>query len=260
MGRLIITCLLVSVSCFGSTQGKVPVSDPVALGYAAQSIAAMSGSTAIGDVTLTGTIAAAPGSTSETGTATLLALGTAESRMDLVLSGGTQTEIRDAQTGTTLGEWVKPNGSTGLFAFHNCQTDAAWFFPVLGSLAVGSNVVLSYVGQETRNGESVQHIQSYIYQSLQPTSAPSTQQLSTMDFYLDATTLLPTAITYNAHPDNDETTNLLVEVDFSDFQSMSGVMVPTRIQRFQQGDLMVDVTVSGASFNTGLSLSIFAIN
>ena len=65
---------------------------------------------------------------------------------------------------------------------------------------------------------------------------------------------------FNAHPDSDASTNLTFEIDFTNYQSMSGVMVPMRIQRFQQGSLMVDLVLSGASFNTGLSLSAFSIN
>jgi hypothetical protein len=168
---------------------------------------------------------------------------------------GTWTEIRDASTGVALGEWIAPSGASGLFAFQNCATDAVWFFPVLGSLAAGPNVVLNYIGQETRNGEAVQHIQSYIYQS-----NPITQQWSTMDFYLDATTVLPAAITFDSHPDNNASTNLLIEVDFSNYQSLSSVFVPTHIQRSLQGNLLVDIRISGASFNTGLPLSDFAIN
>jgi hypothetical protein len=89
---------------------------------------------------------------------------------------------------------------------------------------------------------------------------PTPQQLSTMDFYLDANTLLPVAVTFNAHPDNGASTNLLVEVDFSNYQTVSGVVVPMHIQKYQQGNLMVDVVVTGASFNTGLLLSIFTIS
>jgi hypothetical protein len=218
----------------------------------------MIGSTTISDVTLTGTVT---WNGTDTGNATLRALGTGESRMDLALSNGTRTEIRDAQTGALLGQWINPNNALGQFAPQNCWTDAVWFFPVLGSLAAGQSVVLTYVGQESRNGETVQHIQSYVYDPNWPSGlTPTDQQLSTMDFYLDATTLLPAAVTFNAHPDNDATTNLLVEVDFSTYQTMSGVVVPTHIQRYQQANLMVDVTVSGASFNTGIPLSVFAVN
>ena len=233
-----------------------PASDPQALAYAAHSIAAVSGSARINDVTLTGSVT---WNGADTGTATLKALGTGESRMDLVLSSGTRTEIRDAQTGAQLGKWINPNDVSGQFASQNCWTDAVWFFPALGSLAAGQNVVLSYIGQESRNGSTVQHIHSYVYQSTQ-SPPPSPQQLNAMDFYLDATTLLPVAATFNAHPDNNAATNLLVEVDFSNYQNINGVMVPMHIQRFSQGSLSVDLTVTGASFNTGLRLSDFTVN
>lgn len=255
MFRTAVIVPLVAIACSAVFAQTQPPSDPQALSYAAQSIAAMVGSVSISDVTLGGTVT---WNGSDTGTAALRALGTRESRTDLSLSNGTRTEIRDAQTGTQQGEWINPNSTSGKFAFQNCQVDAVWFFPVLGSLAAGPKVVLSYIGLETRNGESVEHIQSYVYQP-NPV-APSRQLLSTMDFYLDATTLLPAAMTFNAYPDNNTTANLLVEVDFSNYQSLSGVLIPMHIQKYQQGNLMVDVVVTGASFNSGLSLSIFAIN
>jgi hypothetical protein len=257
MFRAAVVIVLIAIACSAVFAQTQPPSDPQALSYAAQSIAAMVGIVSISDVTLSGTVT---WNGSDTGTAIFRALGTSESRMDLSLSSGTRTEIRDAQTGTQLGEWINPNNASGKFAFQNCQVDTVWFFPVLGSLAVGPKVVLSYIGPETRNGESVQHIQSYMYQPSPTALAPSRQSLSTMDFYLDATTLLPAAVTFNAHPDNNTTANLLVEVDFSNYQSLSGVLVPMHIQKYQQGNLMVDVVVTGASFNSGLSLSIFAVN
>ena len=232
-----------------------PQSDPKAVSLASQSIARLTGGTPISDVTLTGTVTWSGGTNPKTGTATLLASGMGESLMSFSFPNGTWTEIRDASTGVALGQWIAPNGKSGQFASQNCTTDAVWFFPVLGSLAGGSNIVLSYVGPETRNSEGVQHIQSYIYQL-----NPTTQQLSMMDLYLDSTTFLPVALTFNAHPDNTATTNLLIEVDFSNYQGMNDVMVPSHIQRFLQGNLLVDLTISGASFNTGLPLSNFAIN
>jgi hypothetical protein len=235
-----------------------PASDPRAVALAAQSIAELTGGTKIADVTLTGSVT---WNGSDSGTATLWALGTAESRADFAITGGTRTEIRDAQTGVLLGQWIAPNGLTGKFATHNCWTDAVWFFPALSSLAAGPGVVLSYIGQESRNGGSVQHIRSYTYSSNQA-FAPSSifQQFSTIDFYLDATTLLPTAVTFNVHPDGNAGVNLLAEVDFSNYQNVNGIIVPMHIQKFQQGNLMADIALSGASFNTGLTLSIFTVN
>jgi len=259
MRQSLIFALILTVSSLALAQGQ-PASDPQALAFAAQSIAAITGGSSVNDVTLTAN-AAWTGSDTETGNATLKALGTGESRVDLVLSGGTRTEIRDASTGFAQGKWTAQDGSSGPFESHNCFTDAVWFFPTLTSLSAGANVVLSYIGPETRNGTEVQHLQSYIYQPSQNAGGdPSPQQLSTMDFYLDASTLLPVAITYNMHPDEDANANILVEIDYSHYQMLGGVSVPLRIQRYSQGTLLLDLTVTSAEFNIGLALSTFAIN
>jgi hypothetical protein len=250
----------IGLACSVSAQNQPP-SNPKAVAFAAQSIAALTGGAAIRDVTLTGTANWMGDATSESGTATLLALGSGESKMTLVLGDGTRTEIRDASTGVAQGKWIAENGKSGLFASQNTMTDAVWFFPALGSLAAGPNVVLSYIGRETRNGESVQHIRSYIYQSApSPPGAPNSKQLSTIDFYLDATTFLPSASLFQAHPDNDVNANILIEVDYSNYQAISGVNVPTHIQKRSQGALLVDLTISNATFNSGLPLSDFSIN
>jgi hypothetical protein len=260
--RMYRACLIVlyagfiTLSTLLSAQ-SAPTSSPQALAYAAQSVAVLTGGTSISDITLTGNVT---WNGTDTGSASLKALGTGESRIDLALPSGTRTEIRDAETGTAIGQWINPNNTSGALAFQNCQTDAVWFFPALGSLAAGSNVVLSYIGQETRNGTAVQHIQSYVYQPNAMTIGPTQQQLSTMDFYLDATTLLPSAIAFNAHPDNNASANLSVDVVFSNYQNINGVAVPMHIQKYQQGNLLVDVVVTSEAFNTGLSLSSFTIN
>lgn len=259
MARFAVAAPLILLLAVLVSAQNPPQSDPQAVAFASQSIAALTGGNGISDVTLTGTVTW-NGSGSDSGTATLRALGTGESRMDLVLTNGTRTEIRDASTGMPLGQWLA-NGASGLFAPQNCATDAVWFFPALGSLANGPNVVLSYVGQEMRGEVSVQHLQSYIYQSsggVQP--GPTYQQLSTSDFYLDAGTLLPVATVFNAHPDDNANTNLRVEIDFSNYQAVNGFLVPMHIQRFLQGSLTVDLAMSSTVFNAGLPLSVFAIN
>jgi len=254
-------CILLLVSAFPIIllAQSQPASNPQALAFASQSIAALTGGTPINDVTLTGGVTWIAGSDNETGSATLLASGTRESSMSLSLASGARTEVRDAQTGATLGSWTAPSGPSGMFSLFNCQTDAAWFFPVLSSLSAGPNIVLSYVGLETRNGESVQHLRSYVY-SPSSSSALTFQQLSAEDFYLDATTLLPSAVTFFTHPDNNAANNISVEVDFSNYQTVNGAAVPMHVQKYLQGTLQIDLTVSSAAFNTGIALSHFTIN
>lgn len=139
-----VTLVVITLLSCAPAQNQPP-SDPQAVAYAAQSIAALSGGTAISDVTLVGSVTWTGSATSENGTATLLALGSGESSMNLALSSGTRTEIRDSSTGTAKGQWIAESGASGLFASQNTMTDAVWFFPALGSLAAGPNVVFSYL-------------------------------------------------------------------------------------------------------------------
>ena len=86
-----------------------------------------------------------------------------------------------------------------------------------------------------------------------------TQQLSTTEFYLDATSLLPVAITFSVHPDDDAGANIPAEVRFSSYQVTNGVVVPLRVQKYLDGGLVLDIMVSTVSLNSGLADSTFNI-
>jgi hypothetical protein len=261
MARFVAVCVLVSVALtsFASTKKQPPVSDPRAVAFAQQSIAAITGLTTISDVTLTGSATWTAGSDEETGTATFHASGTGESRMDLELSSGTRIEIRDASTGSPLGKWIAPKTS-GNFAFHNCWTDAAWFFPALSSLSqtANPNFIFSYVGQEEHDGVPAQHIRVYQTSPVGLTNSPL-PRLSRLDFYLDATSYLPIAVAFKAHTDRDMNTNIPTEIRFTDYQLVSGVQVPFHLQRILNGTVLIDATVTNAVFNTGLPPSLFNV-
>ena len=249
------------VSSFLLAQQNPPASSLNAATLAAQSVAAMTGGAGVADVTLTGTVTWFAGSDTETGTATLLAKGTGESRMDLNLNSGTRTEIRNASTAIPQGKWLNPNGMTGPFAWHNCWTDSGWFFPVLSSLANFSNssFVFTYVGQETWNGVAAQHLRVYQVAPTATTVAVPIQGLSMMDFYVDPTSLLPLAVDFNTHPDSDTNTNIQMEVRFANYQAVNGVQIPFHIQRLMNGGLALDLLITNATLNTGLTDSQFSL-
>jgi hypothetical protein len=211
----------------------------------------MSGHAAITDVRLTANITWLPGPELEAGSGILLAKGTSSSRIDLTLDGGgKRTEIRNNFRGPH-GKWINPDGKSGDYPLHNCWTDAAWFFPALSSLGnVGDpHFVFSYIGEETWNGLSARHLRVYrLRQGME-----DAQRLSTMDFYLDPSSLLLLGLTYNTHPDKNMNVNLLSEVLFADYKVVDGVQVPFRIEQLRRGALLMDITVSSVSFNTGVS-------
>ena len=78
--------------------------------------------------------------------------------------------------------------------------------------------------------------------------------------YLDSSSLLPVALSFNTHPDNNALLNIRVEVDLSNYQVVKGVQIPFRIQKFLNGSLFLDLTIQSASVNTGLTVAIFSAN
>jgi hypothetical protein len=83
-------------------------------------MSAMTGNTALFGTTITAVVnTTADG---ETGTATLYAKGTNESRADLALSGGNSSEIRNSTPGYPQGQSIAVDGSALTWATHNCWT------------------------------------------------------------------------------------------------------------------------------------------
>jgi hypothetical protein len=242
--------LLLAVGLLVAPTISFAQSDPRALAFAAQSITALTGGTQVNDVTLTGNATMTIGSNVGSGTATFSAKGRYESRIDLNLDNGQRTEIRNSTSGP-LAEWIGSDGNSHLFAQQNCLTDAVWFYPTFSSLASANdpNQTLSYIGLETLNGTSVQHLHSVW----------TGQQLTSMDFYLDATTLLPVATDFSAHPDTDPNTNIAVQILFSSFGNQNGIQIPYHIQEIFNGNLLLDFTATTATVNSGLQDSLFAI-
>jgi len=145
---------------------------------------------------------------------------------------------------------------------NNCYLDADWFFPALSlaALANDSTLMVTLVGQETHAGQQVYHLSLFRNLFGQPPAVMSlAQSVSQMDLYLDATSLLPTALDFNIQPGNSANAPIPVEIRFSAYQSFSGVQAPTRIQKYVQGSLVLDITVTSAMVNSGVADSIFVL-
>jgi hypothetical protein len=240
-----------------------PQSDPQAVSYANQAMTALLNGVVVTDVTLSGNAVWTSGTDSETGTATAYGKTNVESRLDLALSGGNRSELRNSTGGSPQGAWINAGGQSTPSASQNCWTDAVWFFPALTSLsAVNTDptLVMVYVGLETQNGRPVQHLQSYHYIASRLSKVTTfTQQMSTVDYFLDAQTLVPLSITFNAHPDDDATTNIAVEVDYSSYQLVNGILIPFHVTKLWQGNPLLDFRVINVVVNSGLTDSLFSI-
>ncbi|HZQ23304.1 MAG TPA: hypothetical protein VFA89_10930 [Terriglobales bacterium] len=240
----------------------IVMSDPQAIAFAVQATANLTGDNVVSDATLSVSVTSIAGSETLTGTGTMYAKGTLESRVDLSLNGTTTSTIRNLTGLFPQGETIAQDGTVQPAAMHNCWLSPSWFSPVSSFLTATTDptLIFSYVGQETRGTRSVQHLRAYRnFNSPNPHFVAITQAVSTADFYLDAATLLPVAITFNGHPDDDAGTNIPMEVDILAYQSVNGVQMPLHIQQLISDGLALDVVVNSVALNSGLSDSLFAI-
>jgi len=205
-------------------------SSPQALALLQNSLAALTGGQPINDVTLVGTARRIAGSDDESGSATLKALTTGETRIDLVFASGTYTEVRAFPNSGPTGSWVGPDGVIHAISQHNLLTDSGWFFPALTVARMASaGYAVTYVGHETIGAQAVEHL--YVTRQFQATGAPSNwtpdalQRLAAMDMYLDSTSLLPSSISFKVHPDKNDLIDIPVTVRLSDYRSISGVQI-----------------------------------
>ena len=119
--------------------------------------------------------------------------------------------------------------------------------------------VATYVGHETHEGQAVEHVSvSQTFSFPDAPGAPSFAHLTQVDFFLDSTTLRPTAIAFNIHPDNDAGLDIPVEIRFSDYRSVNGAHVPYHVQKFLNNSLVLDFQAQTVTLNSGLSAASFS--
>jgi hypothetical protein len=233
---------------------SVTTNSPHAATVLAQSAKALTGTTAVKDVTLTGTAEWIAGSDDETGTATLKALG-GSYRLDMTFRNGTRSEIVSPFNGEPSGSWTGLDGSSHPMANHNLMSDAGWFPTfTLGNLISSTNTLLNFVGQETRNGLAVIHISTtQQFPTLPAKSAALMQHLTQTDIYLDPVTSLPVSYIFNLHPDNNAALDIPTEIRYSDYQSIGGVQIPLHVQKYINNALTLDLQFQNVSLNTGVT-------
>lgn len=226
-----------------------------------KSLAAMLGNTPLSDITLSGNARSIAGADDEMGGATVKLTSKGQCRIDLNLPSGTRTETRTTTPDGPFGAWSGSDGVSHPVAFHNLQNDCA-YIPALttASLLSSSNIVITYIGQENRDGQPVLHLQSFKqFSSRSATTTKLLQHLTVMDIFLDASSLVPVAVDFNVHPDDDADLDIPIELRYFDYRVVSGVQVPFRVQKYLNNGLILDLQFVSVSINSGISPSTFAV-
>ena len=265
--RFRLLAILIAIffySQVGSTSAQqagtsTPTTQSQAATLLSQSAAALTGRLALQDVTITGSAERIAGGDDDTGSVTYRAIA-GSSRLDLSFASGTASEVRTTTASGVTGSWIGSDGASHPMAGHNVMTDVGWFpaFTVKGILS-SANSMLSYIGLETRGNSSLIHVTSWQQiPSVSVDAAALTQHLSQMDLYLDPATFLPSIVAYNIHPDDNALVDIPIEIHFSDYRSVNGILVPFHVQKFLNNGLYLDFTFQNAVINSGLTASSFA--
>ena len=268
-GPLLLLFLLCSLSA--SAQQPVstaapPTSDPQAVALLQNSLAALTGGLPIADVTMTGTITVNKGSTTESGTVTLIATALGQSQFTVALPSGTWVTTENFAANPRTSSQTGPSGTTQDTAPEDLMAPhPAWFCSALLINAMAQQSYLaSYAGQETNGTSPSRHISIWPQSEGNPSSAAfetAGQQVLTgprpppplypgqEELYLDPSSSLPTALVmrvrgYKAKdnaPDPTKPALIEEEVQFSDYRQVQGRVVAFHLQMSALGISLMDV-------------------
>jgi hypothetical protein len=215
--------------------------------------AAQSGGKAIRSINLSSTAEWTAGSTHENGTAQLRANADGSTTVALSLGQASRTETYSKDESSRTCQRADAAGKEYAIGGLNCVAAAPWFAPILVTQAALNRTDLftaSDDGEISKDGTTYHQIS--LMRSLSGTndaSSKSIQQSTKITILCDPQTLLPSSLEYSIHPDADDLRSIGVRIVFSDYRSVSGVMLPFSIQKYVNHSLQLSLSVSNAVAN-----------
>lgn len=200
---------------------------------------------------LSGTAEWYAGSLHTSGTAELQANVDGSASIQLNLSQASRTETQTQADLSRTCQWIDSAGTSHEVLGPNCFLSIPWFAP--GLFAQPTSQLPPLIGSAddgeiSKNGSSFHQI-SYVL-NVEGTNSGDTKKLieqSRVKVLYDLQSFLPASLEYSIHPDNDTSQSLDVRVVFSDYRSISGVMVPFHIEKYVQRSLQLKLDISTAS-------------
>jgi hypothetical protein len=232
--------------------------DPQAISVLTQSLTAMGGLSAVNgiqDYTETGTITYNWANAPVQAPVTVQSMGVTTFRFDSSLSNGTQTWAVDGMTGVL----IAPDGTRQPAAFYNLYTAGSLALPALRVAAVLQSPALNitYIGPVTLNGNATYQIHCVLPSDPSNPLPPGLTAYGTFDLFIDATSLLVDSLQETAYSNSNSQVSFAHEIDFSDYQIVSGVSAPFAITESVGGQQTWTIALTSLSFNSGLTESVF---
>ena len=246
LSRILIS-LSVSIAYPGISQVAAP--SPTQLqAVQAQAYSALMTTAHPTSIVLNGTFASTEGSLSQNGNAQLTVGSDGTVLINLSRTIGPISEARTVSYGIPACTWTDQESVVHNGLFLNCMPPA-WFFPGLTLLASsGDTSVPAWTPSSYASDSLGVHLRfKFIVPDLK--GAEQDPLLSSLfDLVLAPDTHLPQYALFTVHPDNPAiNADIPVRIAYSNYRSVSGVMVPFHIQRYVNDSLVLDLAISTAS-------------
>jgi hypothetical protein len=219
-----------------------------------QAVVAMA-SSAPADSSAMGTVTIVEGSSTETGSIKILTLGPSQTSETITLSGEQRVVVYANGDAKETAASQSSNLPLELAVSDQCPD---FPLPVMLSALNNPDEAFHYVAAETLDGTTVQHIQFWNSFS----SNPSQQNLapfSSKDVWIDSASSLPLKVSYSRRGGGGAVPTVPVEVFFSNYTKVNGVLYPFQIKKSYNGTPWETITIQSVSFNTGLTTAQFQV-
>ena len=226
--------------------------DPQAIAILNQCLAAAGGIQAISaiqDVTATGTITY--DGLDQQGSATIKVLGLHRFRLDASLPDGSHSYV----VGKDAAFHKNPDGSTSPMPPQNAIKPASVTFPLFQVLAAVQDISFSVTdgGVVTHNGQQVHDIVVQQTFSADKDRLGGLSKVTKAHIYIDPNALSVQAIEDQAFRRDGEPGEAPHEMQFSDYQTVNGILAPFSVVEFVAGQKLSTTQIKQISFNTGLA-------
>ncbi|MCI0353906.1 MAG: hypothetical protein L0099_02540 [Acidobacteria bacterium] len=229
--------------------------DPQAAEILAQAVAAMGG-TVPADSRAEGKFERVAGSSTDAGTVRVLTRGTTQSTEQIESSDGkhedavySQGEARRAENGTA--------GKATLELAASSQS-ALFPLPLLYAALTDTSGGLEFVGVEALEGRQALHLR--FWKSYPQPRLRHLSDFSRREAWIDAQSGLPVKLAWVEREALGPEEGLRVEVFYSDFRSVGGVLYPFLVTKSLNGTPALTIRIDSVVFNTGASDADFAVN
>lgn len=253
----LLFCVTTSYSALSQTTSTTTTTSssttPTPTTFQQEAQAAVTGGRSFSAVSLTATAEWTAGSLQESGTAQLQANLDGSTNVQLTLGKASRTEVQTKADPLRTCTWTDATGKSYDVLGPNCLIAIPWFAP---NLFVQSPAVLPPILVSTDDGtvskdSSTFHEVSYLLNLTNANASLAKRMVSqsSVNVFYDPRTFLPVSLEYFIHPDDNDSQNIPVRVVFSNYQSVSGVMLPFHLERYINHTLQLKLDVNNASID-----------